>query len=371
MRSNGHALLTALAAVALLSACAPPEPVRLGFIGGLSGRVADLGEAGRNGFLLAVEEANAKGGIGGRKIETLVRDDAQSADQARHATGELVAAKVAAIIGPVTSAMAEPVLAVATPAGIPVISPTVTTARLTGIDDLFLRVISDTNEYSALSARHHFQANGVRRVAAVFDVRNRAYTENWLAGFRSAFGGLGGTLTSETPFESGDAGDYRAMIANALREKPDALLIIASAVDTARIAQQLPERGSGPRLRLIGVEWAATERLIELGGVAVEGLAVTQYFDRNDRSPGYQQFQTTYETRFRSPPGFASIAAYDATRAVIEALSRGGKAPLKQTLIEGGPFSGAQQPVRFDRFGDARRDAFITVVRDGRFVRLD
>lgn len=365
----GHSTALAFVAAALLGACAPPEPIRLGFIGGLSGRVADLGEAGRNGFLLAVEEANAKGGIGGQKIETLVRDDAQSADQARHATGELVAAKVAAIIGPVTSAMAEPVLAVATPAGIPVISPTVTTAKLTGIDDLFLRVISDTNEYSALSARHHFQQNGVRKVAAVLDIRNRAYTEAWLSGFRSTFSGLGGTLTSETPFESGDAGDYRALVTTALREKPDALLIIASAVDTARIAQQLPE--GGPRPRLIGVEWASTERLIELGGKAVEGLAVTQYFDRNDSSPAYQQFQKGYEARFRSPPGFASVAAYDATRAVIEALSRGGKAPLRQTLIEGGPFTGAQQPVRFDRFGDARRDAFITVVRDGRFVRLD
>lgn len=369
MRPTIRSLALGLVAAALLSACAPPEPVRLGFIGGLSGRVADLGEAGRNGFLLAVEEANAKGGIGGQKIETLVRDDAQSADQARHATGELVAAKVAAIIGPVTSAMAEPVLAVATPAGIPVISPTVTTAKLTGIDDLFLRVISDTNEYSALSARHHFQQNGVRKVAAVLDIRNRAYTEAWLSGFRSTFSGLGGTLTSETPFESGDAGDYRALVTTALREKPDALLIIASAVDTARIAQQLPE--GGPRPRLIGVEWASTERLIELGGKAVEGLAVTQYFDRNDSSPAYQQFQKGYEARFRSPPGFASVAAYDATRAVIEALSRGGKAPLRQTLIEGGPFTGAQQPVRFDRFGDARRDAFITVVRDGRFVRLD
>lgn len=365
----GHSTALALVAAALLGACAPPEPIRLGFIGGLSGRVADLGEAGRNGFLLAVEEANAKGGIGGRKIESLVRDDAQSADQARHATGELVAAKVAVIIGPVTSAMAEPVLAVATPAGIPVISPTVTTAKLTGIDDLFLRVISDTNEYSALSARHHFQQNGVRKVAAVLDIRNRAYTEAWLSGFRSTFSGLGGTLTSETLFESGDAGDYRALVTTALREKPDALLIIASAVDTARIAQQLPE--GGPRPRLIGVEWASTERLIELGGKAVEGLAVTQYFDRNDSSPAYRKFQQAYEARFKSPPGFASVAAYDATSAVIEAISRGGKAPLKQSLIEGGPFTGAQQPVRFDRFGDARRDAFITVVRDGRFVRLD
>jgi branched-chain amino acid transport system substrate-binding protein len=46
----------------LLGGCGPTEPIRLGFLGGLSGRVADLGGAGRDGVQLAIEQANAGGG---------------------------------------------------------------------------------------------------------------------------------------------------------------------------------------------------------------------------------------------------------------------------------------------------------------------
>jgi branched-chain amino acid transport system substrate-binding protein len=48
-------------------ACTPPEPLRIGFLGGLSGRVADLGIGGRNGAILAVEMRNRQGGINGRQ----------------------------------------------------------------------------------------------------------------------------------------------------------------------------------------------------------------------------------------------------------------------------------------------------------------
>ena len=41
--------------VVMLLSCAPPDPIRIGFIGGASGRVADLGIAGRDAVLLAIE----------------------------------------------------------------------------------------------------------------------------------------------------------------------------------------------------------------------------------------------------------------------------------------------------------------------------
>ncbi len=58
-----------LLAAWLLAACSDPQPVRIGFIGGTSGRAADLGIDSRNGVLLAVEQRNAAGGIGGRAVE--------------------------------------------------------------------------------------------------------------------------------------------------------------------------------------------------------------------------------------------------------------------------------------------------------------
>ena len=119
-----------------LTACAPPQPVKLGFLGGLSGRVADLGEAGRHGVLLAVDEANAAGGVNARKVELLIKDDEQQAAAAIKAIEELVAARVDAVIGPMTSSMGEAVLPVASRAGLVVVSPTVTFSLLAGRDDV-------------------------------------------------------------------------------------------------------------------------------------------------------------------------------------------------------------------------------------------
>jgi len=71
-----------LLVLGLVNGCGPREPVRVGFLGGLSGRVADLGEAGRNGAQIAVEEVNRAGGIDGRRVELIVRDDAQNPEKA-------------------------------------------------------------------------------------------------------------------------------------------------------------------------------------------------------------------------------------------------------------------------------------------------
>ena len=74
-----------------LAGCSPPEPIRLGFIGGISGRVADLGIGGRNGVALAIEMRNKSGGVNGRPVELIVEDDKQDPEIAKRAVGRLIA----------------------------------------------------------------------------------------------------------------------------------------------------------------------------------------------------------------------------------------------------------------------------------------
>lgn len=360
--------LLALAACGgfFLAGCGPSEPLRLGFIGDLSGRVADLGTAGRNGFLFAVEQMNASGGVQGRHVEALVKDDGNDPEKARQAAAELAAAGVAAIIGPMTSAQAAPVLAAA--GGVPVVSPTASTTELSGKDDLFLRVTSDTRGYAELSARYHYSKGGVRRIAALYDSRNLAYTKSWLTDFRNTFAGLGGDMVGELPFA--DGADPEALIRQLLEVRPEALLFVAGAADTARLVQAA--RQIDGALTLIAAEWAATEQLVADAGPAAEGVYLPQQFDREDRSPEYRRFRSAYEARFGQPPGFAAVAAYDATKAVLDGLWRAKPTtPVKTALLDYGPFAGVQQGINFDRYGDTTRKAFITVVRDGRFVLVE
>ena len=66
-RRRAVRILVAVFGLVGLAACDPPEPLRLGFVGGLSGRVVDLGIGGRNGAILAVEMRNQKGGVEGAR----------------------------------------------------------------------------------------------------------------------------------------------------------------------------------------------------------------------------------------------------------------------------------------------------------------
>lgn len=358
-----------LAIGGVLAGCAPPEPLRLGFLGGLSGRVADLGIAGRNGAMLAVEMRNSSGGVNGRVVELIVEDDKQDPDLARKAVGRLLERKVEAIIGPMTSAMAVATVPLVNEAKLVMLSPTVTTTTLTGIDDHFLRVIASTTEYARVSAAYHFDRLGLRRVAAAYDLRNRAYTESWLTDYRHAFESAGGTLSTAVAFSSSGETSFADLAERLLRAQPELVLILANSVDAALLVQQIRKRDTVVRIGTS--EWAATERLIELGGKAVEGVAIAQFIDRDSTQPAYLAFRKRYLERFGQEPGFGGLTAFDAANVVLDALvARQPGQTLKQVILAHGVFSGAQSEIRFDATGDAARETYLTTIRDGTFVRL-
>lgn len=362
MRGNFFALTLIL----MLASCSPQEPVKLGFLGGLSGRVADLGEAGRSGALLAVEEANADGGMNGRKIILLADDDAQHAATAIKAVERMLATPVDAIIGPMTSSMAEAILPLINRSGVVVVSPTITASSVSGLDDTLFKVAPSVDENTRRSAAHQF-AQGARRVAIAYDLNNRAYTEDWAEHYRKNFVALGGMVVASVGFTSGEEASYGKAIKKLAAAKPDLLLFASNAVDTVRLTQLA--RNLGMAQRVTASTWAATEHLMQLGGRTVEGMTMTQFFNRDDTSPRYLAFAAAFRARFKQEPGFASVAAYDATRATLQALSKVSKGlTLKQALLTSGPYEGLQESWKFNRYGDAERQTYVTVVRDGSFV---
>ena len=355
-----------LVAALLLSACGPKEPIKIGFIAGTSGRVADLGISGRNGMQLAVDLANQKGGIDGRKIEVQVRDDEQNAEVARQRYKELVDAKVAVIIGPMTSGMGVALLPQMNESKTLTIAPTCTANEFGGKDDYFFRVVSSTKYYASLAAKYQYEVQGVRSAALILDRRNKSYSESWAGDFRAAFEQLGGKTLSVKGFDSGEEGGLGALAEEVLRDKPDAVVLVANSVDAALLTQQLRKRS--PSVKLGTAEWAATERYVELSGKASEGVVMAQFFDRNSNQPAYLEFRKKYKERFGDEPGFGSVTAYDATNVVIEAMTRHPGLTPKEAVLAIRKFSGAQNPIEFDANGDVVRDAFVTVIRDGKFV---
>lgn len=358
-----------VALFAMVCACTPRETVHIGFIGGVSGRVADLGIGGRNGVALAVEWRNKSGGVAGRHIELISEDDEQDPSAARAAVARLIERKVVAIVGPMTSSMAVATVPLVNEAKVIMISPTVTAKALAGLDDFFFRVIDSTTEYARKSAEFHLSVQRSRRVAVAYDLRNQAYTESWLEDYTKTFVAGGGTVIQPVTFSSSDETRFSDVADTLLRQRPDGVLILANSVDTALLAQQIRKRDE--RVRINTSEWAATERLLELGGRAVEGIMIAQFIDRDSQQPAYLAFRQAYLERFGAEPGFAGLTGFDAANVVLDSLSVQAKGQtLKEAILSREEFSGAQSPIRIDANGDAERETYLTTIRNGAFSRL-
>jgi branched-chain amino acid transport system substrate-binding protein len=319
---------------------------------------------------LAVEEQNRKGGIAGHPIQLTAEDDKQDADTAKAALDSLAAQKVEAVIGPMTSAMAVVLAPLANERHIPLLSPTVTTRDLAGQDDYFLRVIADTRQYAEASAKFHWQQRNIKSFVILADQVNRSYTESWAEDFRAAYEGLGGKVLQTLPFRSGQVGDFAGLARQAASVHAEAVLILANAADAAQLCQQI--RLVDQHVPLVTSEWAATERFVELAGPAAEGVFTSQFVDRESDQEPYVAFRRLFLERFQQEPGFAGIAGYDAATVLITALrQRKGSETIRDAMLRIGDFQGIQGPIHLDRFGDSWRPTYITVIRNGKYMRTN
>jgi len=359
----------ALAAL-LLVACGEKSPIVIGYIGGLSGHAADLGTSGLNAARLAVEAQNRKGGINGHPIQLVAEDDKQDPNIAAAAFQRLAGRPVEAIIGPMTSVVAMAITPLADQAHLLLVSPTVTTRALARRDDYLVRVISDTRIYAEASARFHTEKRHIGKFAVLYDADNQAYADSWSEDFRQSLEQYGGKVVLKLPFRASATADFDRIAAQAVQSGAEAVLILGSAVDAALMAQQI--RQIDGKIQLVTSEWAATERLTTLGGAAVEGIFTAQFIDRDSDQPAYQQFRKLYIERFQQEPGFSGVAGYDAANTLITALrQRHNGETVREAILRIGDFQGVQSPIHIDQFGDSTRPTYITVIRNGKYLRVD
>lgn len=363
---SGKILLVGMIMTMLATSCEKEEKsVRIGFIGGLSEQNLDLGQAGYKGVQLAVEQANRTGGINGRMVILEARDDAQNRESAAQAAEELVAAKVDAVIGPFTSAMAAAVLPVLNRSQVLLISPTITGMDFYGKDDFMIRLNRTTRDNARDYARELF-ARGQKKVVAAMDTRNRTFTESWYNEFHTAMTEIGGEPAAKVDYESNVTTDYAGIMTRMLAGSPDGLLFIAGALDAAKFAHQA--RQQAPQLPITAVEWAGSEQLVELGGSVVEGLLIVQNYNREDTDPRFRAFREAFFRRFQSEPGYGSVMAYDSATVLFEALKKktASETP-KQAVLKYGPYQGLQQKIVFDSNGDTFHTVYFTEIRNGQF----
>jgi branched-chain amino acid transport system substrate-binding protein len=135
-------------------------PIKVGFVGSISGPSGYIGEMAVQALQLAFEEINAAGGILGRKVEVLIRDSEAKPTTAVTVVNELINnAKIDALLGPQWSANS---LAV---------RPILTNAKILNLFQSGSDALSDVSKYP-YGFRTYFTATASARALVNYTVDN-------------------------------------------------------------------------------------------------------------------------------------------------------------------------------------------------------
>ncbi len=369
-QNNIKIFLIILSITFLMCGCQKKEPVKIGFVGELSGRHSDMGISGRNGVILAVEEINEKGGIKGQPVELIIKNDRHDPNVAVQADKELIEAGVAAIIGHMTSTMSVAAVPLINKEKILMISPTTSTKSLAGLDDYFFKLMPSSNTTAAILARYSYNTMKLRNIAIVYETSNIEFSRDYCDHFILEFKEMGGEIAVVETFASGSDVSFFELVQALLGPKPDGILVISGALDAAMICQQLRKTDSD--IPVVSSGWAFTHDFIKHGGPSAEEVIFAHRFDEESQGKRYLAFKKNFNERFGRDPDFGAIFGYEAAQVLLTTLSKNSDITgLKKNIIKHEVFQGVQDDFKIDRHGDPQRKIYLITVKNGKFKTME
>jgi branched-chain amino acid transport system substrate-binding protein len=373
MAMRTAAWILALAAWSGAGSAAAQAVVKIGHAGPLTGPIAHIGKDGENGARLALEDANAAGiTLGGQKVrfELASEDDQADPRTATTVAQRLTDAGVRGVVGHATSGASIPASRIYEQAGIPMITPSATSPRLTrqGYRTVF-RVIANDLQQGAAMARYAAEVLKLKKVAVVDD--RSAYGQGLADAFADQAKGLGVEVVGRE-FTSDKATDFMAILTRLKARAPEAVFYGGMDPQAAPLLRQM--RQLGMTARFLGGDGACTAEMIKLAGAALTDTAYcTQAGLPMERMPGGAAFNARFRSRFNTGVQLYAPYAYDAATALVKAMAAAGSAdpakylPAMQTLS----FAGITGPIAFDERGDVK-DGGVTLYRydNGAWVPL-
>ncbi|WP_087020198.1 ABC transporter substrate-binding protein [Thaumasiovibrio subtropicus] len=350
-----------LLSLGMLSGCFSSPHYKLGFIACLSGSSVELSEATRNGAIIAVEDAN-QAYDGKASFELVIRNCPPDVEGADRVFAEMTSLGIKWVIGPMLSSQVKDWKASADQYGLTLISPTATSTIFTGIDDNFWRTTADNKAYARAVVNYLLQDEALKTVVVFYTTANAAYGQDWTSVFEEELKGTGVSLV-QGPFSESDTEHYRAFFHEVTEGlSAGAFVVVAESVQTAKFAQLVYE--NFPSAMLVGTDASATTALLELGGLAIEGMIHPQPYNFQSEHPSYQDFAKRYTARFEWQVDFPSLSAYEATRFVTDSLAEFETITLPRRV------DGLQGEMEVDDFGDVKRAIVLTVIEKGEFKPL-
>lgn len=371
MRSMKHmgVLLCFLVSWVPLKGCLFKDPVRVGFVGPLTGRFFDLGTHGRNGAMLAAEFVNASGGVKGRPLELVLADDEGTISGAVTSVHRLLSQGVRIFLGPMTSTQVLAVLPSVDQFEAVCLSPTASSQVLDDrADALFRMAPSDAVQVDALAKRILLDRRA-RTVVVLWDADNEAFAKAYAESFGEAFRRRKGIVVAQYPFRSSMPSAWESLMQPIQHTGTEAILVVASAKETAYLCQWLARKGI--KAAVFTSFWAQSAELMVFGGRTVEGVELVSavHLDPETSSAEMKEFISAYRHRFGKDPNHAAVFSYEAVLLLTRALEKSldGHIPLRTALIQDHEMLGPTGPLRLTPSGDRILPCVVEKVVQGRF----
>jgi branched-chain amino acid transport system substrate-binding protein len=341
----------------------PPERVRVGAFMSLSGDTAQYGISALNGIRMAVEEANAAGGVRGMRVDLAVRDTRSDAVETALVVEKLAREeRVHALLGEVVSSRSLAAARVAQRERVPMLTPSATSPEITAVGDyVFRSCYADTFQGAAL-ARFAIGSLGALRAALLVD-RDQRYSVELARFVREDFERRGGQIVAVQEYPDGES-DFSVQLAEVGAAQPDVVFIPGYYMEVGQLARQA--RALGLNVPLVGGDGWDSPRLMQIGGEALSGGYFTTHFSAEDPDPQVQRFVADYRRLFGSAPDSFSATAYDAARIMLAAIERSPtleRAAVRDSLAATRDFLGVTGAVTFNPERNAVKP--IVVVRIG------
>jgi branched-chain amino acid transport system substrate-binding protein len=342
---------------------ASKDEILVGHFAALTGTTATFGESTNRGVMLAIEEANAAGGVNGKKIKLLVEDTQSKADQARTAVIKLVSQnKVQAVLGEVASTRTMAGAPVAQEAKVPLITPSSTNPEVTKKGDYIFRVCF-TDDFQAAVVAHFAWDQGYRTAAIFKDIKND-YSVQFAKVFADEFTRLGGKIVNEQAYQEGNQ-DFKAQLNNIKSSKPDCVLIPGYYSEVGTIARQAREIGL--TVPLLGGDGWESPKLVPGAGTALEGCFFSNhYFSTELDDPATKQFISAFEAKYKTRPDALAALGYDAARLLVDAMKRAKSLDgpdLRDAIAQARDFAGVTGKITIDENRNARKQALIMQIK--------
>jgi branched-chain amino acid transport system substrate-binding protein len=319
----------------------------------LTGSAAAYGIETMNGVRLAVEEINAAGGIGGKKVELAEYDDQCDPTPAATAANQIISdSSIIAVVGNVCSSATLAQMPIFRRVKMPVIAATASSPQLSakGYEN-FARIIPNDDLQGAGTVDLGTKVLGFKRIAVLYPSDD--YGQALLGIAKKAATGAGAEIVAAETYVTGSTNDFSSVLANIAAANPEALFLAGYYADMGAAVSQSVRAFGDKKIALLANAQTQVPEYVSLAGAAAEGTWVTNVYDVTNSSKENQAFVAAYSKKFNAQPGVQAAAGYDNIYVLKQAIEDNkGSTDTLMPVIRKTQYTGAMGKIVFNANGD-------------------